>query len=432
VLSDVGLRYPETRIANLLQLLGHYLLFRFATPRKPLSEAQRTLRRRARMEVYFSLSKGLAFVDSFRAMTFVMQANRLAHQLDEPGYVARTSCTAVIVSAALRDRAFACHLAEVAGQAAARDGSEEARAYGVGGSFFKSFLVDQDWRATIERGEQALRAWNWAGRGRGLESDVVLQWSCWALELRGELRQLKRRVEELVREARRSGNLFFEVNLRAYHPVIHLMDDEPDKAAADVADAIAQWRPGTHTFDLPNVWALYSQAEILLYQGAVDELNALAPERRRWNRSPFRFIVPVGPPGHFVWGRLALLRAGAARRAGRRREFRRWVRRARIHAFWLRRDPLPVYSLFGVLLAAGAAQVIGHDERAAAALRRAVDGLVATDTGLLVAPARRRLGQTLGGSEGQALIARADADMARQGIRNPARMTGMWLPGWPD
>jgi hypothetical protein len=52
---------------------------------------------------------------------------------------------------------------------------------------------------------------------------------------------------------------------------------------------------------------------------------------------------------------------------------------------------------------------------------------------LLVAAARRRRGEWLGAGRGRALIEAADAWMAEQGIRSPARMAGMLMAeGAPD
>jgi len=44
--------------------------------------------------------------------------------------------------------------------------------------------------------------------------------------------------------------------------------------------------------------------------------------------------------------------------------------------------------------------------------------------------ARSRLGQVLGGAEGAALSAQAQAWYAQQAVTNPARMTAMLVPGW--
>jgi hypothetical protein len=48
------------------------------------------------------------------------------------------------------------------------------------------------------------------------------------------------------------------------------------------------------------------------------------------------------------------------------------------------------------------------------------------------AATRRRRGELIGGDEGQHLVSRANAWMLSQDIRNPARMTAMYAPGFPD
>ena len=61
-----------------------------------------------------------------------------------------------------------------------------------------------------------------------------------------------------------------------------------------------------------------------------------------------------------------------------------------------------------------------------------MSGFEACDMRLFAAAARRCLGQLVGGSEGRTLMACADTWMAGQGIRNPARMTALYAPGFPD
>ena len=56
----------------------------------------------------------------------------------------------------------------------------------------------------------------------------------------------------------------------------------------------------------------------------------------------------------------------------------------------------------------------------------------AQEMGLHAAVARRRQGVLLGGDEGRALVAEADAWMAGQQVRNPARLAAVLAPGFPS
>jgi hypothetical protein len=62
-------------------------------------------------------------------------------------------------------------------------------------------------------------------------------------------------------------------------------------------------------------------------------------------------------------------------------------------------------------------------------LTRAQLGFEAADMALYSAAARRCRGLLVGGGEGAALVAEADAWMRNEGIRNPERMTAMLAPG---
>ncbi len=80
------------------------------------------------------------------------------------------------------------------------------------------------------------------------------------------------------------------------------------------------------------------------------------------------------------------------------------------------------------MIRAGAAAARGDAEVARIHLLEAGRGFESLDMRLWACAARRRLG----GDEGRDLVARADAWMTGQEIREPARMTAMLIPGFAD
>jgi eukaryotic-like serine/threonine-protein kinase len=105
------------------------------------------------------------------------------------------------------------------------------------------------------------------------------------------------------------------------------------------------------------------------------------------------------------------------------------LRAAERYAWQLDRQRLPWADAMALLIRAGVASVRGDATGAATLLTAATVALDAVDMGLFAASARRCLGGLLGGEAGSALISQADAWMASQEIRNPARMAACVVPG---
>ena len=82
-----------------------------------------------------------------------------------------------------------------------------------------------------------------------------------------------------------------------------------------------------------------------------------------------------------------------------------------------------------VLIQALAAVQNASPGQAAELLRQAIAALEAVETHAYAAAAKRRLGQLIGGAEGDALIAASDAWMQEQEVANPQRLTAMLAPG---
>ena len=87
-------------------------------------------------------------------------------------------------------------------------------------------------------------------------------------------------------------------------------------------------------------------------------------------------------------------------------------------------DPL------AALLAAGIARTRGDAAKARAQLDAAARGFDAVEMALWAAVARRQLGQLVGGDEGAALAAGADAFMRAQSVRDPGRVAATLAPGF--
>ena len=75
---------------------------------------------------------------------------------------------------------------------------------------------------------------------------------------------------------------------------------------------------------------------------------------------------------------------------------------------------------------AGIAAACGDRATAVRLFADAVSDLEAVDMNLYAAGRRRRLGELLGGAEGQAQVERADSWMRQQTIRDPARMANVF------
>src|SRR5262249_43949375 len=84
------------------------------------------------------------------------------------------------------------------------------------------------------------------------------------------------------------------------------------------------------------------------------------------------------------------------------------------------------------LVRAGIAAAEGHVELACARYGEAALQLDAAEMSLYAACARRRQGQVVGASQGEALIAQAETWMRAQGIQDPARMSALMAPGVAD
>ena len=289
----------------------------------------------------------------------------------------------------------------------------------------QSFLHGR-WKDAYESCE---RAYTTLPAARGMWNVHALAvYGEYARVIMGEAADLAVRLPSLLADAERRGDLLKIVNLRTgVAPGVFLAKDDPETARKHVLDAIAQW--SQRGFLLQHWRAMIAEVDIDLYeQKGPAAYDRLARNARAYRRSLLGVTQYVGAITSFAIGRAAVASSYEvpALRLRRLREARRMSRR-------LDRGALPWISALASLLAASVANAENDVTSARAHLRAGASHADAADMALHACAARHRLGASLGGDEGRALVQQAEEAMRAKGVRVPVRYASMLVPGlWPS
>jgi hypothetical protein len=287
-----------------------------------------------------------------------------------------------------------------------------------------AFFLQGQWKAAhelLERAEPMLRD---CSKGLAWELDTTYLYHLLALFYLGEIKEVSARLPTMLREAQERDDRTAATNLRtrtAY--IMQLAADRPEQARHEVREGMAQW--SRDAFHAQHSWELYAVGEIELYAGR--GLEAWHLVTGRWaalRRSLLLRVQAVRIESRYLRARAAL--AAALDPSAPRH---RLLAAADADARRLGREGAAWAAPLAALVAAGAATLRGDSGAAASRLEAAEGGFRTADMRLHAAVARRRRGELAGGAEGARLAGEADAVMAEQAIRNPARMAAMLAPG---
>jgi hypothetical protein len=240
----------------------------------------------------------------------------------------------------------------------------------------------------------------------------------------GRLREEAQRAKALLRQVEDRGDVYTAVCLRSTLMVdVSLVADDPEAARRHVREAMSRWtRTG---FSMVNCDAMLSEASIELYVGdGARALQRLERDERALKGSMLLRSRLIRNLTGFLRGccTIASIDADPASRSAR-------VGEARLLARELEGEPAPLGKALASLLRAATANAGGERAEAKEALREAVERTEGAELWLYSWAARYQLGSLLGGEEGAALVAQGEQAMAAEGVRAPARMASLLLPG---
>ncbi len=238
---------------------------------------------------------------------------------------------------------------------------------------------------------------------------------------------MARRVPPLLTAALEQGNLFAATDLRTRMNLIWLARDDPDRARAEVIEALKIWP--LEGFHLQHYSSMLALAQIELYTD--DAEVAWKHVKGQWEALKGSLLLRTQVlriDAFYLQARTALAVAAHTKVTSDKRK--RLLKTAERMARRIEKERMPWSDPLVSLIRAGVAYNRREDLRATTLLSESIEGFDLADMGLRANAARRRLGQLLGGDRGSDLVAQADAWMSNQGIKNPALMTRMLAPGW--
>jgi hypothetical protein len=243
-----------------------------------------------------------------------------------------------------------------------------------------------------------------------------------ALMWLGRFRELSRAYETCRRDARRRGDRYLDASLARMFGWVALLDGDRARALESLADAA--WAAPEGAYHLQHWYELVSRSFIALHGD--DRRGAAARFRPAFAALGGSFLLgveTVRTVASLLRSLLALAEAESAP------DPRPLLAEAARHARALERERVEYARPWAGLVQAGIAVREGRPEEARARLRASLDGARALGMPQLAAAAEWRLGELIGGAEGEALVASARRWADEEGIKDPERALAMLAPG---
>ncbi len=433
VLHLVGFGMPPTQRRALMSVIGNRMMLRLRgfefDERNAKDVAAEDLQG---LDVLFSVSFGLSFLDPILGRALQSRYMRRAVQVGEPERMARAYYLEIGYRSLAGEPSWTyCEELRARGLAIAeRLGSPSLKGQLEGSSGLAAFLSGR-FDIALERMTEAAQAMRDHSVGHRYQSGVAEIVRVGCLLYLGRIREMSRMLVLLVREAEESGDLYTLRGLCSWRGNIGwLLQDQPDIARRKLASSTTPRRP-TDAFNLHHYYELLSRSQLDLYVGAIDSARSrIAEEWRLLEGSLLLRIQSVRIEGQHLRGRVAL--ASAASRERGSAEWRQDLAMATKMAKAIEKEGLQWGRALAELLRAGVVHLHGMRDEAERHLKNAVEGFGGAQMALYENVARRCLGLLVGGDAGRTLVADAETWMREEGICAPATVCRMMAPGCPD
>ncbi|WP_437777209.1 ATP-binding protein [Sorangium sp. So ce1097] len=426
VLRAVGLSLPDTPRRALVSLLLHRAELRLRGLRfRERPEREVRPEDIARIDACWTVTVGLSGVDMVRAAEFSARALLLALRAGEPYRIGRAlafeASSACMMGSPNRARAEEL-VAAVRALAERLDSPHLLGLSMMVSGMLEAFTAGR-WRAAsawYERADELLR-----DRCAGVAWELVTTqlMASWVRYYRGQIDALSRTMPAVLRGAEQRGDRYAAAIFSAQAAWVALAADDVAGARGAIAGALSRWT--TSGFHLEHFVGLLGETHVDRYAGRAGvALRRLTASWPALEGSMLLMMQNSRVMAHVERASTALAAAeGAA-------DPEPLIQAALRDAAALAREKTAWSDPFVPLIRAGASALRGDGDAAIAQLEASAAGFDAADMPLYAAAARRQAGELLGGEKGLQRLLVADAVMARERIKSPARWAAMLAPGF--
>ena len=422
VLDSVGLRLPATPRAAIPGILVRRLLLAL----RGLRYRERSVdmidpKDLMRIDVLWAIVTGLSRIDNIRSAYFQPIHLRHALRAGDSFRIARALAAEAAFAAIKGDKGKRRteRIVSMTERMARQVGHPHSIGMATMARSLESFYLGL-FRDSFQKAEEAETIFRERCTGAAWEINTVVNYQLQSLMYLGEITQLAQRVPQRLREAEEHGDLYAGIDpVCRPGSIVYLAADDPDGAHRALRQVMDRW--SLQGFHFQHYLEMVAESQIDLYAGRW--ASALRRAEERWPKMKAAFLMRISfvkMEGLHLKGRCAL----AAAAEGGDRALLESVER---DATAIEKAKVPWALPFAHSLRAGVASVRGDKAQAADLLDRAVRGFEKSEMMLYARAASYRRGEILGAPD---LIEASESWMREQGVKNPARMLAMLMPGF--
>jgi tetratricopeptide (TPR) repeat protein len=407
VLAEIGEDLPASSGAALRSFIWHYLRLRMSSLRwTPRDASQIPPRELFRLDCYITIGLSLGMVDPILGGLYQAKGLGVALKLGEQSRIFKIAAIHTIFLFAQGSTARGQTVLARCEQIAERSKDPFQAAWVLTLRGFATYFAGQYDQAEglLDSAQQRFLE---ETTGTIAEINHTRVFHLQTLRFQGRFAALREVFEEYLRDARHRGDQYVKTTLHRAFALRFLAED--DVEAAREALAAAWWSPPEKGFHLQHWYELRAGAELLLYTGEGDASRVREQMQGLVSSRMLRIQIIRAEAASF---RLRLALTGMTE----------WNPKKEIAA--LRKEGVPFAAVWAGLGAAALATGEGR-------VRELRDtAKLAEEHGMFACAhaARWRLGETLGGDEGESMIAEARAAIAALGVACPERMLEVIAP----